>query len=69
MVITHNLLFHLGQDKDVSIFAVPYYKLIAWSLIPMLMFSAVKQFCDGLEFTKTAMILSLLSLPINAFLN
>jgi MATE family multidrug resistance protein len=42
---------------------------MAWSLIPMLMFSAVKQFCDALEFTKTAMMLSLLSLPINAFLN
>jgi MATE family multidrug resistance protein len=69
MVITPTLLFHLGQDKEVVTFALPFYKLMAWSLIPMLMFSAVKQFCDGLEFTKTAMMLSLLSLPINAFLN
>jgi MATE family multidrug resistance protein len=35
----------------------------------MLMFASVKQFCDGLEFTKTAMTLSLVSLPLNAFLN
>jgi MATE family multidrug resistance protein len=69
MVVTSNLLFHLGQDDAVATFAVPFYKLMAWSLIPMLIFSAVKQFCDALELTKTAMLLSLLSLPINAFLN
>ena len=69
MVTFPQLLFHLGQDREVVSFAIPFYKLIAWSLIPMLMFSAVKQFCDALEFTKTAMTLSLLSLPLNAFLN
>lgn len=69
LVCTNTLLFHLGQDKMVATLAVPFYKLIAWSLIPMLMFTSVKQFCDGLEFTKTAMSLSLISLPLNAFLN
>ena len=69
LVSANHFLFHLGQDKDVATYAVPFYKLIAWSLIPMLMFASVKQFCDGLEFTKTAMTLSLISLPLNAFLN
>lgn len=69
LVFTNQFLFHLGQDQDVATYAVPFYKLIAWSLIPMLMFASVKQFCDGLEFTKTAMTLSLISLPLNAFLN
>jgi MATE family multidrug resistance protein len=69
LVLSKNLLLHLGQDKQVAIFALPFYTIMVWSLIPMLMFSAVKQFCDALEFTKTAMLLSLLSLPINAFLN
>lgn len=69
LVSTCNLLFHLGQDMNVATLAVPFYKLLAWSLIPMLMFASVKQFCDGLEFTKTAMTLSLISLPLNAFLN
>ena len=69
LVLSHNVLFHLGQDADVAAYAEPFYKLLAWSMIPLLMFSAVKQFCDGLEFTKTAMILSLSSLPINAILN
>ena len=69
MVMSQNLLFHLGQDKEVALLSVPFYNLLAWSLIPMLMFAAVKQFSDGLEFTKTAMMLSLISLPLNAFLN
>jgi len=69
LVLSSGLLFHLKQDRIVAAFAVPFYKLLAWSLIPMLMFAAVKQFCDGLEFTKTAMTLSLISLPLNAFLN
>jgi MATE family multidrug resistance protein len=69
LISSTHLLFNLGQDTNVVILSVPFYKLIAWSLIPMLMFASVKQFCDGLEFTKTAMTLSLLSLPVNAFLN
>jgi MATE family multidrug resistance protein len=69
MVFSTDFLFHLGQDKAVAALSVPFYKLMAWSLIPMMVFAALKQFCDGLEFTKTAMTLSLISLPLNAFLN
>lgn len=69
LILSHNILFHLGQDVDVANYATPFYNLMALSMIPFLIFSSVKQFCDGLEFTKTAMILSLGSLPLNAFLN
>jgi MATE family multidrug resistance protein len=69
IVCSRQLLFHLGQDPQVAMFAKPYYEVMAWSLIPMIIFLAVKQFTDALEFTKTAMLLSLLSLPMNAFLN
>ena len=69
LVSSYQILFHLRQDKDVAAFAAPFYKLMAWSLIPMLMFQSVKQFSDGLEFTKTGMTLSLVSLPLNVFLN
>jgi multidrug resistance protein, MATE family len=69
IVCTPQLLFHLGQDPEVAALAIKYYQVMAWSLIPMLVFVAVKQFTDALEFTKTAMILSLISLPLNAFLN
>jgi MATE family multidrug resistance protein len=35
----------------------------------MLLFMTLKQFADGLEQTRLAMIFSLLSLPVNIFLN
>ncbi len=69
IISTSGLLNHLGQDDIVVEFAMPYYKIMAWGIIPMLMFLAIKQFSDGLEITKTAMMLSLASLPLNAFLN
>jgi len=69
MVLGKAILFHLGQDVIVAQLAQQYYVVMAWSLLPMLMFLAVKQFADALEFTKTAMLLSIISMPLNAFLN
>ncbi|WP_290791011.1 MATE family efflux transporter [Flavihumibacter sp. UBA7668] len=63
------LLQHMGQDPEVVAFALPFMKLMGLSIIPMLLFMTLKQFTDGLEFTKTAMILSLAGMPINIFLN
>ena len=64
-----DILFHLDQDPEVAILAVPYLQIMGWSVIPMLMFLALKQFTDGLEFTRTAMILSIAAIPVNVFLN
>ncbi|XZF15126.1 MATE family efflux transporter [Chitinophagaceae bacterium MMS25-I14] len=63
------ILFHLDQDPQVSQLAVPYLQIMGWSTVPMLMFLSVKQFSDGLEKTRTAMLLSLLALPLNVFIN
>jgi MATE family multidrug resistance protein len=67
--IGKGILFHLGQDAEVAVLAVPYLQMMAWSLIPMLMFVAIKQFTDGLELTRTAMVLSIVALPLNVFAN
>lgn len=64
-----NGLFHMGQDPEVAALAVPYLQIIAISIIPMLLFMALKQFTDGLEYTKTAMIISLSAIPLNFFFN
>ena len=69
MVLGRGILFHLGQDEDVVELALPFMKLIGLSLIPMLLFMTLKQFTDGLEYTKTAMLLSLCAMPVNIFLN
>jgi MATE family multidrug resistance protein len=64
-----NILFHLGQDVEVSILGAPYLQIMGWSIIPMMMFISLKQFADGLERTKTAMLLSIAALPINILIN
>lgn len=64
-----NILFHLDQDPEVALLALPYLQIMGWSVIPMLLFMALKQFTDGLEHTKIAMILSILAMPLNVFIN
>lgn len=63
------ILFHLGQDTEVAALGVPYLQIMGWSIIPMMLFIGIKQFTDGLERTRTAMMLSIAALPINIFLN
>lgn len=68
LVFGVDILDHLKQDPEVVALAKPFMKLISWSIIPMIIFMTLKQFTDGLEYTKTAMILSILAVPINAIL-
>ena len=69
LALGKNVLFHMGQDPEVAELAAPYLQLVSWSIIPMMLFMALKQFTDGLEYTKTAMIISLSAIPINFLLN
>ena len=59
---------NMGQDIAVAALAKNYLIIMGYSLIPMMVFIACKHFSDGLQFTKTAMVLSLSSLPLNALL-
>jgi MATE family multidrug resistance protein len=69
LVFGRNILRHLDQDPEVVELALPFMTLVGISIIPMLLFMTLKQFTDGLEYTKTAMMLSIASMPINIFLN
>lgn len=69
LVFGRGVLYHLGQDKEVVQLSLPFMKLLGISMIPMLLFITLKQFTDGLEYTRTAMLLSLIALPVNIFLN
>ena len=56
-----------GQSENVVALAVPYTHLVAFSLIPLGVFTTFKQFADGLSMTKYAMYVTLLAnfqLPI-----
>ena len=69
LVAGRNILYHLGQDAEVVAYALPFMRLLSVSLIPMLLFLALKHFADGLQKTRAAMVLSLFALPLNVFLN
>ena len=69
LVFGKNILSHLGQDPEVVVLALPFMQLMGLSIIPMLLFMTLKQFTDGLEYTKTAMVISLLGMPVNILLN
>src|SRR5688572_7680926 len=69
LVFGKNILLHLGQDPEVAQLALPFMQLMGLSIIPMLLFMTLKQFTDGLEHTRTAMLISLLGLPFNILLN
>lgn len=63
------IIYHMGQDQIVADLARPYLIWMAWGMMPMVFFLAIKQFADGLGFTRVAMYISLSALPINVLLN
>jgi MATE family multidrug resistance protein len=62
--------FHLfKQTPEVEDLAVEYLQIIGVSVIPMLFFLAIKQFSDGLSYTKVAMVITIIALVLNVFFN
>ncbi|MEN8825474.1 MAG: MATE family efflux transporter [Wenyingzhuangia sp.] len=63
------LLSLIGQPMEVVKLAIPYYRVLAFSMIPLLIFQAIKQFTDGLSLTKYAMVAILSANVVNIVLN
>jgi MATE family multidrug resistance protein len=63
------ILYHLDQPKDVVDLALPYLDIVAFSLIPLMIFQGFKQFADGLSMTKYAMYAILLANVVNVIFN
>lgn len=59
-----------GQNITlVAEMALPYYDMLVWSVIPLMLFLAVKQFLEGIGNTKTAMWITLGGNALNILLN
>lgn len=59
-----------GQSVEaVAEMALPYYDMLVWSIIPLMVFLAVKQFLEGIGNTKIAMWISLAGNVVNIVLN
>lgn len=64
-----NVLYHLNQPVEVVDLAIPYLNIVAFSLIPVMIFQSYKQFAEGLSRTQLAMIVIFATNIINIGLN
>lgn len=67
--IAKPLLFKMGQEASVVALAFPYLNWVAFSLIPLVIFQAFKQFSDGMSLTKYSMYATLLANAVNIVIN
>lgn len=63
------LMYLMKQPPEVVELAIPYLDLVAFSLIPLVSFQALKQFSDGLSMTKYPMYATLVANVVNIVLN
>ena len=67
--ISKPLMHHMEQPPEVVELALPYLDLVAFSLVPLIIFQAFKQFSDGLSQTKYPMYTTILANVVNITLN
>jgi len=67
--ISKPLIHHMEQPPEVVELALPYLDLVAFSLVPLIIFQAFKQFSDGLSQTKYPMYTTIVANVVNITLN
>ena len=63
------LLRYMGQPQEVITLAVPFYRWLALSIVPFMVFASFKQFLEGLGNTKVAMVIVVACNVVNIALN
>lgn len=63
------LLYFMKQPVEVVDLAIPYLDLVAFSLIPLIVFQAFKQFSDGMSMTRYPMYATIIANVANVLLN
>ncbi|AXT21284.1 MATE family efflux transporter [Flavobacteriaceae bacterium AU392] len=69
ILLAKPLMYLMKQPEEVVVLAIPYLDLVAFSLVPLIIFQAFKQFSDGLSMTKYPMYATILANVINVVLN
>ena len=62
-------LEHLDQPEEVVASSRIYMNILGFSIFPMMVFQAFKQFAEGLRVTTSAMVITLLANLVNVFTN
>ncbi len=63
------LFGHMNQPAEVIAAGTPYYRYLAWSIIPLMMFFSFRQFLEGIGNTRVAMAITIISNVVNIFCN
>ncbi|MDC0378492.1 MATE family efflux transporter [Flavobacteriaceae bacterium] len=69
IILLKPIMYYMDQPKEVVELAIPYLNFVSLSLIPLIVFQALKQFSDGLSNTKYPMYATILANVINITLN
>jgi len=69
LLLIKPVLYYLDQPEEVVVLAIPYYEIVAISMVPLMIFQGFKQFTDGLSETKYAMYATILTNVVNVMLN
>ena len=68
-LVAKPLMYVMDQPEEVVVLAMPYLELVAFSLVPLIMFQAFKQFTDGLSLTKYPMFATIIANVLNVIIN
>ncbi len=63
------LMYFMGQPEDVVTLGIPYLSIVAISIIPTMIFQSYRQFAEGLQRTRVAMVIVIGSNLLNILLN
>ncbi len=69
ILLAKPLMYFMKQPIEVVELALPYLDLVAFSLIPLVIFQAFKQFSEGLSQTRYPMYATIIANVINIILN
>ena len=69
LMIASPVMRYMEQPEEVVELAMPYLSIVAFSMIPLMVFQAYKQFTDGMSSTKYGMNATILANVVNVFLN
>ncbi len=60
---------HMGQPAEVVAVGTPYYEYLAWSIVPLMLFFAFRQFLQGVGNTRVETVITIACNVINVGLN
>ena len=69
LLLAKPLMYIMDQPEEVVVLALPYLDLVAFSLVPLIVFQAFKQFSDGLSLTKYPMYATIIANILNVIIN